>query len=162
MDYIGLSDTSLAALHIEASSGSGRAVVTGFGFEAINAEEERKEMMRRVVGFLDGSIVADADEGTAVRLPQGLNLGQNYPNPFNPITVIRYSVGVGQSFLTVYPVSLKVYDMLGQLVATLVDETKSPGEYSAQWDATNAASGMYFYRLVAGGFTDVKRMMLLK
>jgi len=161
MDYIGLSDTSLAALHVEASSGSGRAVVAGFGFEAINAAEERKEMMRRVVGYLDRSILAGAAESASGRLPQGLRLGQNYPNPFNPATVIRYSV-VGQDNILSYRISLKVYDMLGRIVATLVDETKFPGEYSATWDATNASSGMYFYRLIAGSYSDVKKMMLLK
>jgi len=59
-------------------------------------------------------------------------------------------------------VSLRVYDLLGQIVATLVDEPKSPGEYSAQWDATNVPSGMYFYRLSAGSFSDVKKMVFLK
>jgi hypothetical protein len=88
-------------------------------------------------------------------------LGQNYPNPFNPVTLIRYSVA-GQDNILSYRVSLKVYDVLGQIVATLVDETRAPGAYDAQWDATDVPSGLYFYRLQAGSFSDVKKMMLMK
>jgi len=112
------------------------------------------------LGYVESDWPLAVDDPTA--LPVFFALHQNYPNPFNPVTVIRYSIGVGQSFLTVYPVSLKVYDMLGRIVATLVDETKPPGAYSAQWDATNVPSGMYVYRLEAGSFIDVKKTMLVK
>jgi len=107
-----------------------------------------------------GPVTAVDEQPNSV--PERYSLLQNYPNPFNPATVIRYSLGVGQSFLTVYPVSLKVYDMLGQTVATLVDESQAPGEHTAQWDATNVPSGMYFYRLQAGSFSDVKKMIYIK
>ena len=117
-------------------------------------------------GALHGGVYKSTQILTGVEEKQrsavSFGLMQNYPNPFNPVTVIRYSVPVGQSFLTVNPVSLRVYDMLGQIVATLVDGPKAPGEYSAQWDATNAPSGMYFYRLVAGSFSDVRKMIYLK
>jgi hypothetical protein len=117
-------------------------------------------------GALHGGVYKSAQILTGVeenqRAPVSFGLMQNYPNPFNPVTVIRYSVGVGQSFLTVQPVSLKVYDMLGQVVATLVDGPKAPGEYSARWDASNAPSGMYFYQLKAESFSEVKKMILLK
>ena len=89
-------------------------------------------------------------------LPKVFALEQNYPNPFNPSTQISYQLP-SQSF-----VSLKIFDILGREVATLVNEEKEPGTYSAVWNAKDAASGMYFYRLTAGAFTDVKKLMVLK
>jgi hypothetical protein len=111
---------------------------------------------------------AESDYPLAVEerssLPGAFALHQNYPNPFNPATVIRFSVRqhVRQDGILSYKVSLRVYNMLGQLVATLVDEVKAPGEYSVRWNASNAPSGMYIYRLEAGAFTEVKKMILMK
>jgi len=89
-------------------------------------------------------------------MPKSFALLQNYPNPFNPLTVIGYQISAPRL------VSLKVYDILGQLVATLVDETQQPGTYRAEWDAGKSPSGVYYYRLRAGQFTDVKKMVLLR
>jgi len=88
------------------------------------------------------------------------SLVQNYPNPFNPTTMIRYYVAQVNNLR--YTVSLKVYDLLGRLVATLVDETKAPGEYSVSWDASQVPSGVYYYRLVTGTYSDSKKMILLR
>jgi len=83
-------------------------------------------------------------------------LEQNYPNPFNPATTISYQLPTeGQ-------VSLKVYDMLGNEVATLVNEMKTAGEYQVDFNAAALSSGIYFYRLQAGNFVETKRMMLMK
>ncbi len=89
-------------------------------------------------------------------LPKDFNLGQNYPNPFNPTTTISYKLPQ-QSF-----VSLKVYDILGREIAVLVNEEKSLGYYTVNFNASEFANGIYFYRLVAGGFVETKRMVLLK
>ncbi len=86
----------------------------------------------------------------------GLELGQNYPNPFNPKTVISYQLAVS-SFA-----SLKIYDILGNEIATLVNQNQNAGMYSVEWNAGNFSSGVYFYKLETDGFTDTKRMMLLK
>ena len=83
-------------------------------------------------------------------------LSQNYPNPFNPSTQIDFSVPQQST------VQLKVYNTLGQLVATLVNGNLSAGSHSVTFDARNLASGLYIYRLSAGNFTSVKKMMLLK
>lgn len=83
-------------------------------------------------------------------------LHQNYPNPFNPSTTIKYAVP--QTSL----VSIKVYDLTGQEVASLVNETKEAGTYEVKFDAHNLASGVYMYRMVAGNFTSVKKLNLLK
>jgi hypothetical protein len=88
--------------------------------------------------------------------PLQFTLGQNYPNPFNPSTTIRFTLPKSGH------VELKVYNTLGQEVATLVNEEKNVGTYSAQWNAGNVASGMYFYRLKAGEYTQIRKLLLLK
>ncbi len=88
--------------------------------------------------------------------PQAFELHQNFPNPFNPTTNIGFKVqGSGL-------VSLKVFDVLGREVVTLVNEQLTPGSYAVRFDAGNAPSGIFFYRLHAGGFTATKRMILLR
>ena len=84
------------------------------------------------------------------------SLEQNYPNPFNPVTAIKYTVPKQNL------VKLVVYDIIGREVVTLVNEVKQPGNYSVSFDASNLASGVYFYRMAAGDFTDVKKMVLIK
>jgi len=91
-----------------------------------------------------------------IEIPNYYSLAQNYPNPFNPSTQIKYSVPKPVN------VSIKVFDVLGKEVATLVNETKQPGFYTADFNASNLASGIYFYRIDAGEFTSVKKMMLIK
>ena len=85
-------------------------------------------------------------------------LDQNYPNPFNPSTNIQFTIPVGTYGCT----SLRVYDVLGKEVATLVNEKMKPGRYERNFDGTGLASGVYFYRLDSGSFTSVKRLLLLK
>jgi len=118
----------------------------------------------RITGPAQGGIAIEA-AGAAV--PKEFALTQNYPNPFNPATTIRYALAVDAR------ASVKVFDVLGRQVATLVDEVQPAGERTIQWNGRNAAglqvaSGVYFYRLeaapVAGGaaFTSMKKMLLLK
>jgi hypothetical protein len=83
-------------------------------------------------------------------------LEQNYPNPFNPTTSIKYQIP------TVAHVTLKVFDVLGREVATLVDGIEEPGYKSVRWNANDVASGLYFYRLQAGSFIETKKMLLLR
>jgi len=83
-------------------------------------------------------------------------LEQNFPNPFNPNTVIRYSIGSHQY------VTLKVYDILGNEVATLVNEEKSAGSYEVKFNASTLSSGIYFYRLTIGSFSSAKKMIYLR
>ncbi len=88
--------------------------------------------------------------------PQSYALGQNFPNPFNPTTVINYSIpGSGQTTLT-------VYDLLGREVQTLVNEYQNAGTYSFSFDASKLTSGVYYYRLQSGSFTQTKKLMLVK
>ena len=89
-------------------------------------------------------------------VPDGFSLFQNYPNPFNPTTTIQFEVG----HLSL--VILKVYDLLGREVATLVNESKESGRHVVPFDASGLASGVYVYKLEAGGFVEAKRLVLLK
>jgi hypothetical protein len=99
-------------------------------------------------------------------IPGTISLEQNYPNPFNPSTSIRFSVGVPSGQIAevglLTDVSLKVYDILGREVSTLVDKEMHPGTYTVQWDARGVATGMYIYVLRIGDLNNMRRMVLLK
>ena len=83
-------------------------------------------------------------------------LANNYPNPFNPSTIIKYTIPK-QNF-----VELKIYDILGREVATLVNEEKSAGNYEINFNGSKLSSGVYFYRLQAGSFVSTKKFVMLK
>ncbi len=102
--------------------------------------------------------VTAADDGPAHRNlnASDFSLMQNYPNPFNPATVINYQI-TNNNF-----VSLKVYDVLGNEVASLVNEEKPAGKYEVKFDASALASGVYFYKLTAGSFVEVRKMVLVR
>ncbi len=101
-------------------------------------------------------IVTAVREDKFASLPESYALSQNYPNPFNPATSIHYSIPKSGF------VSLKVYDLLGQEVATIFEGNQAAGSYVATFDASRLASGVYFYRLQSATFVDVKKMVLLK
>ncbi len=107
----------------------------------------------------EGSVTAVGDLPST---PTVFALRQNVPNPFNPTTVIGYDVPAGGA-----DVSIRIYDVAGRLVRTLVDEHKTPGRYQAPWDGRNGrgvhvATGVYFYRMQAGSFVQTRKMVLLK
>jgi hypothetical protein len=89
-------------------------------------------------------------------LPNQFYLTQNFPNPFNPSTKIRYLIPQSSK------VVIKVFDILGNEIETLVNEEKSAGTYEIKWYAESLPSGVYFYRLQAGDFVETKKMILLK
>jgi len=101
-----------------------------------------------------GVVITEVKE--APTLKNSFMLYQNYPNPFNPTTTINYSVSK-QSFVTI-----KVYDVLGRDVATLVNENKQVGNYSIQYNANKLSSGIYFYAMESGSYTQTKKILLLK
>jgi Concanavalin A-like lectin/glucanases superfamily/Secretion system C-terminal sorting domain len=90
------------------------------------------------------------------KLPETFSLSQNYPNPFNPSTTIKYSLPFS-GFVTI-----KVYDVLGNEITTLVNEDEPSGNHSVQFNATSFSSGLYFYSLQSGNFIETKKMLLLK
>jgi len=121
----------------------------------------------RILAIDDTTIQDESDEAFAIKvtvsdakeegeLPQTFALSQNYPNPFNPTTVIRYDIP------TATRVRLVVFDLLGREMALLVEESKNPGSYTVRFDARGFASGVYLYRLEAGSFSLVRKMVLLQ
>lgn len=106
--------------------------------------------------FYRSSITAVSSPLRKPTLPERSELGQNYPNPFNPGTAISYHLS------TFSHVTLKVYDVLGREVATLVNEKQNPGGHIVRFDGSRLASGVYFYRLTAPGVNQVKKMLLTK
>lgn len=95
-------------------------------------------------------------EPVSNKIPESFSLKQNYPNPFNPTTVIVYSIPVSLD------VKLKVYDELGKEVMTLVDKNQNAGKYEVRFDGSGLSSGMYFYTLQAGTFSQTKKLMMVK
>ena len=113
--------------------------------------------------WLQGAIIDGQQFGTLVsieeknnNIPHELILFQNYPNPFNPVTIINYQIPVN-NFVT-----LKLYNTLGEEIATLVNEEKPAGRYSVNFDGSSLPSGVYVYRLNAGNFTAERKMVLVK
>jgi hypothetical protein len=102
------------------------------------------------------TIISVVEDKKLISAPDHFILEQNYPNPFNPLTKIKYSVKSAQK------VTLKVFDLLGREITTLVNEEKPAGTYEVIFDAKNLPSGIYFYKISAGEFNSVKKMVLLK
>jgi len=121
---------------------------------------------------IDGIVYGDTSLVPVIQISKEIPLHyilfQNFPNPFNPVTKIKFSIpspspskmerGSGGEVM----VSLRIYDLPGREVATLVNGQLSPGTYEIEWDASNFASGIYFYKLIAGDFVDTKKMVLMK
>ena len=132
---------------------------TGTGYD-IGAFEYTTQLLSSKTMANNNNSPVENDElykvETSGNVPQQYELGQNYPNPFNPSTTIRYTLPQNSM------VTLKVYDILGKEVATLVNEMKSAGSYEINFKALNMASGTYIYRIQADGFTQTKKMVLMK
>jgi hypothetical protein len=91
-----------------------------------------------------------------IKAPTQFTLNQNYPNPFNPATIISYSIPISSN------VKLQVYDVLGNLVVTLVDESQEVGSYAVTFNANALSNGIYYYKIQSGSYVSVKKMLLLK
>ena len=133
----------------------------------VTSQDSSDQCLIRIINNDDLSIIDVSDdvftidiisgiESTEENIPSEFNLSQNYPNPFNPVTSIKYEVPEASL------VSIKVYDLIGREVAVLVNETKQPGIYQVNFDSGNFASGVYFYKMIAGDFSSVKKMNFLK
>ena len=135
------SPNTLIVIDTTTAAGS---LIGNMGFSAIQAIALNPDGVAGVAAKV-GSIV-----------PKTYSLEQNYPNPFNPTTMIQFGIPKAST------VSLKLYDALGREVLTLADGVRQPGTYQVSFDASKYASGVYYYRLIAGSFDNIKRMLLLK
>jgi hypothetical protein len=157
-------DVSLALLGGEATIGGSGEIATitfrllqagnpSLAFSLVDLRDNQNHKL------LAGEDVAQLQSGSVI--PQTYGLSQNYPNAFNPETQIAYQLPMGRQ------VSLKIYNIKGELVRTLVDGYKEAGYHTVRWDGRNqdgneVASGVYFYRLVTNDFTSTKKMIMLK
>ena len=134
------------------------AGMTGVKVSAIMFNENDNNLY---IGTSDGVIYKKSNFVTDIEdedneLEYEFGLAQNYPNPFNPATTIEYRIADAGN------VTIKVYDIIGREVMTLVNETKAPGNYQVQLNGKNLASGVYIYRMTSGKFTNAKKFILLK
>jgi len=135
------------------------AYIVGQGFDRLESITKAREIAEYTHNFYlsnFGEFAVNVDENPLTQLPVEFNLEQNYPNPFNPSTKISWQSPVSSHQ------SLKIFDILGNEVATLVDEYKPAGIYNVQFTMNNLASGIYFYRFTAGSFAQTKKMILIK
>ena len=139
--------------------GSGYLIQCTLGQPCIGVVSNASYQLRSGIGHdVYGVIISHVVEGfeQLSNLPTGFRLDQNYPNPFNPTTAIRFALARPSE------VNLTLINILGQTVATLVSQELSVGEYEVSVNGDGLASGVYFYRIVAGDFVDQKRLVLLK
>ena len=157
----GLTHTSAGPLDIAnvTSSGpynipSGSSIDVAFALAAdINLANLRTAFANARTKY--NSIITSVND-SKLPVPYKFELAQNYPNPFNPSTTIKFSIPSESHVI------LKIYDMLGREVRTLLNEEKAPGNYSVNFIAGNLPSGVYLYKLTAGNYTDVKKLILIK
>ncbi len=118
-----------------------------------NQDQSWNDPTRWVSTWIGDQMTDVGDDNLSVNT---YGLSQNYPNPFNPSTVISYSIAEAGM------VSLKVFNILGQEVLSLVDANQNAGQYQVKFDASQLSTGLYIYRIQSGSFVDSKKMMLLK
>jgi hypothetical protein len=162
-----------AGVRVENAGNGSRLVFFGFGFEAINAAPgfaRRENVMRNVLNWLEGTTAVDAPAGSSENLPAQFYLSASFPNPFSvsaraPETVIHYQVPASRSAARV---TLKIYDVMGREVTTLVnEETQPPGFYRMAWNGRDqkghlVRNGIYFYQLQSGNFHAVRKMVVVR
>jgi len=159
LDLIESSNVSASTNPIQLSYNNKKLVVSGdfnnsISFGSINLEAGG-ESRNGFVATMDLSNIT-VDVKNELALPVSFNLSQNYPNPFNPSTIINYQIAKPGE------VSLKIYDMLGKEITTLVNEVKSAGSYDVKFNASNLSSGIYLYTLKTDNYSQSKKMILVK
>jgi hypothetical protein len=127
------------------------AAINGEGSHGIHNTRLVQKLLKDAIASLSATGVEDKTP-----LPTKFELSQNYPNPFNPTTTIRFALAQSGN------VKVTVYDVTGKLVQTIVNSYYARGSYNVNWNAGSYASGVYFYRIEAGSFNMVKKMVLLK
>jgi hypothetical protein len=136
------------------------AYVVGRGTDHLNSITKASEISQKAkilyASNFDTLTVVSVEETFSENIPDEFFLYQNYPNPFNPITSIQYALSSRQL------ITLKIYDVLGNEIATLINEEKPAGKYEVNYDASTLSSGIYFYQLRAGDYVETKKMTLLK
>lgn len=154
MEYGGIGTGKPSVVRIDSVGTGGKAIVMGFGFEAISVPMNRQKVMERIIKYFDGTagVVEQHDQ----QLANHFSLAQNYPNPFNSSTIIRYRLPTSAY------VSIRVYDVLGREVRVLVEELEDAGLKSIRFDSAGLSSGIYFYRMQSRKFTQTLKLLVLQ
>ena len=119
-------------------------------------ESDAASLQYSADGVIDLIQTLNKPEIVNIEPPKEFKLQQNYPNPFNPVTTIEYTIPANSN------VTLKIYDILGKEITTIVDKYQTQGSYIVNWNASNYSSGIYVYKLTAGSFIESKKMILSK
>jgi len=132
------------------------ALVAAMGEDYLNSITDLRNNAEGVLTYFNGEIITNVDDNSSKIIINSYTLRANYPNPFNPVTTIEYTLPKSGE------VNMIVYNLLGQEVTRIIDEVQQAGYHKVTWDASNFASGIYFYRLQAGDFVRTRKMVLLK
>ena len=156
LNTLGLSPSDLGAFFFDSDSGFDTT-----GISNVMVDSVANRIVAEIIHFSNlvlasKDVITNVDEVNGVKVPIDFALSQNYPNPFNPETMIDFSLP--KAGMT----RLIIYNLLGQEVERLIDSYQGAGNHRISWDASNVASGIYFYRLQAGGFVKTKNVVLLK
>ena len=131
------------------------AIIMAIGDDYLDSVTELKKKVRAIREFYYTGVMTNIDSKTPTR-PVRYTLSQNYPNPFNPSTTIEFSLPTSED------VQIEIYNIAGQKIETLLNERMPAGDHKMEYNARNLASGIYFYKIQAGHFQDVKKMVLIK
>jgi hypothetical protein len=152
-------------LHKELPSGYSYAVIDQMGNklnenESIFITNSSEKLLKLIYGTPE--FISENITKIKSSVVDNFQLSQNYPNPFNPVTTITYNIPTTALSQGGQNVSLRIYDIIGREVATLVNKIQQPGIYKVDWDASKFSSGVYFYELKTDGFVETKKLILLK
>lgn len=148
--------TRLAGVRFEHPGYKFKGYLLGFGVESIGSDVNAGLFLERVLTYLADTSFTVTNINDDIFTPLEYSLEQNYPNPFNPVTSINFSIPKSEF------VTLKIYNSVGEEVAVLVNKELNAGFHSVNFDAGKLASGVYYYRIKSGSFTETKKMVLLK
>ena len=146
-NYSGVTYSTLTIAQVSANE---------FGTYQCQIDSSGDTLYSRPVIITDSRLTAIAEDESPKAVPNDFQLLQNFPNPFNPVTTIRYLLPQQSQVLLV------LYDITGRRVKTLVDRVQPPGAYSVQLDASGLSSGIYFYRIQAGTYTQTRKLVVQK
>jgi len=137
-------------------SGNSNRISGTLGQNLIGVSSNANNTSNAGFWYQTAELVTSVEQIETELLPNEFRLEQNYPNPFNPSTTIQFAVPQTSN------VTIRIYDILGREVATLIDEKYQPGQYKVIFEAGQLASGLYVYRIQAGDFRETKKLMLLR
>ncbi|HVO75569.1 MAG TPA: T9SS type A sorting domain-containing protein, partial [Ignavibacteriaceae bacterium] len=152
----GILEESGELIRLRLAINSSQTLSTYLHFDSAKVQDENTCSLN-ILNLKDGQIkITTGVDKMDNNIPSSYFLSQNYPNPFNPSTKFRYEIPAENKVL------IKIYDILGREVATLVNDYQKAGSYQVEWNAGKFASGVYFYSIKAGDFSAVKKLLLLK